>query len=46
MSDFGDSAGSAARSNADLIRRGYAAFTRGDIAAVLAILTDPMSEAS
>jgi ketosteroid isomerase-like protein len=40
MSDIGDSEGSAAKANADLIRRGYAAFTRGDIAAVLAILAE------
>src|SRR5215472_15490091 len=40
MSDAGDSEGSAANANADLIRRGYAAFARGDIAAVLAILAE------
>ena len=32
--------GSAAQANADLIRRGYDAFTRGDIATVLAILAE------
>ena len=40
MSDIGDSAESAARANSDLIRGGYAAFARGDIAAVLAILDE------
>ena len=40
MLDIGDSEGSAAKANADLIRRGYAAFARGDIAAVLAILAE------
>ena len=40
MSDIGDSAGSAAKANAGLIRRSYAAFARGDVAAVLATLAE------
>ena len=40
MLDRGVSEAATAKANADLIRRGYDAFTRGDIASVLAIFAE------